>query len=224
MDSLLHEFPEILCRPDSSAARNLMVDEQLLRRAAAARAPSLHVWWGGAPTVVLGLSNKVEQAVNQRECERLGIDVVRRFTGGGAVLQAEGVFNYSLAIPSRGLVDPRKVFAVGAALIMAILRTFDLIGYSDGDSDVAIDGRKISGNSQAQRRGALLVHGTLLVDLDYQLLDQVLPHPVREPSYRKGRRHGDFLVSLNDLGKRMARPEIEQRAVRAAQLLFRSVA
>jgi lipoate-protein ligase A len=80
---------------------------------------------------------------------------------------------------------------------------------------VAVGGRKISGNAQAQRRRALIVHGTLLVDFDYGLAEKVLRYPMREPDYRKRRSHREFLVSLRELG---VNPScIEQKAVEAAR-------
>jgi lipoate-protein ligase A len=60
------------------------------------------------------------------------------------------------------------------------------------------------------RRHAVLYHGTLLDSFDLPLVAQVLRHPPREPGYRAGRGHGDFLANLE-----MGRPALEA-TVRAA--------
>jgi lipoate-protein ligase A len=80
--------------------------------------------------------------------------------------------------------------------------------------------RKISGNAQARRGKALLVHGTLLVDFDHDLADAVLKYPPREPAYRLGRPHRDFLVTLRSLGVKADRASIERAAFDVARQVF----
>jgi len=105
-------------------------------------------------------------------------------------------------------------------LICAILAAFGIEGRPEGTSDVAVGDRKISGNAQARRWGAVLVHGTLLVDFNHDLADAVLRHPPREPSYRRGRSHRDFLVTLRALGVGLAHSSIESTAIDAARRLW----
>jgi lipoate-protein ligase A len=97
---------------------------------------------------------------------------------------------------------------------------FGVVGRPEGTSDVAVGDRKISGNAQARRWKALLVHGTLLVDFDYELAEAVLKHPPREPAYRRGRAHRDFLVTLRSLGVNVDRNSIERAALAAAHQVF----
>jgi lipoate---protein ligase len=115
-------------------------------------------------------------------------------------------------------LDPRRAFHFGTDLIIAILDSLGLAGNAEGISDVAIGGRKISGNAQAQRRKALIVHGTLLVDFDYDLAEKVLMYPMREPGYRKRRGHREFLVCLRELGVEIS--GIEKKAVEAARSVY----
>ena len=81
--------------------------------------------------------------------------------------------------------------------------------------------RKISGNAQARKWKALLVHGTILVDFDHELADQVLKYPPREPAYRRGRAHREFLVSLRALGVPADRVSVERAAAYAPARMFR---
>jgi lipoate---protein ligase len=213
---------EVLHRSAPTVAQNLMIDDTLSRTVWDTGRRLLRFWWGGPPAVVIGFSEQPDQVVDQSECLRLGVDVLKRATGGGSVLQTCGVFNYSLVIPAPGSIDPINAFRLGTDLIRAILASFGLIGTPEGTSDVAVGGRKISGNAQARRRGAILVHGTLLVDFDFDLAEKVLRHPSREPAYRRSRSHRDFMVTLRELGVSANRNAIEQKAVEAAKTAFKS--
>src|SRR5262249_19146864 len=66
----------------------------------------------------------------------------------------------------------------------------------EGHTDLALGGRKISGNAQRRKRSHLLFHGGFLLDFDLGLLSAVLRMPPRQPDYRRGRAHADFLTCL----------------------------
>jgi lipoate-protein ligase A len=214
---------EVLCWSAPTVAENLAFDEALARSAWATGRHLLRFWWGGPPAVVMGFSERPEQVVDTAACARLGLDVLKRCTGGGTVLQTSGVLNYSLVMPASDRYNVRAGFRQGTDLVCAILAAFNVDGVPQGTSDVAVGDRKISGNAQARRWKALLVHGTLLVDFDFGLSEEVLRHPLREPDYRRGRRHRDFMVTLRALGVRADRHAIEQVANEAAQHLWERV-
>src|SRR5262249_36514773 len=65
-----------------------------------------------------------------------------------------------------------------------------------GISDLALGGRKFSGNAQQRKRGHLLHHGTLLYAFDVGRIARYLRLPPRQPEYRAGRSHRDFLRNL----------------------------
>ena len=171
--------------------------------------------------MVMGSSEQPNEVVDQAACARLGMDVLKRSTGGGCVLQTSGVLNYALVTPAPSGLDLKGTFRLGTDLICTILDAFGVMGTPEGISDVSVGGRKISGNAQARRWKSLLVHGTLLVDFDYDLAEVVLRHPAREPAYRRGRSHRDFLVTLRSLGVNADRRAIERVALTAARRVFR---
>jgi lipoate---protein ligase len=214
--SICNYEPEIICWSATTVAQNLALDDTMARTASETGRHSLRFWWGGPTAVVMGFSEKINRAVDPDECRMLGIDVLKRSTGGGSVLQTSGVFNYSFVMPLDRMMDPMRAFRFGTDLILAVLRAFGLAGTTEGISDVAVEGRKISGNAQAQRRRALLLHGTLLADFDYDIAERVLRHPSREPVYRRNRSHRDFMITLRELGVKADRQTIEQKAVEAA--------
>ena len=211
---------QILLQSAPSVAANLAMDDAAARSAWESGLRLLRFWWGGPPSVVIGSSERPEQVVYSEACARLGVEVIKRSTGGGSVLQTAGVLNYSLIMPAPASLDPKIGFRPGLDLICAVLAEFGVVGTPAGTSDVAVGDRKISGNAQARRWKAVLVHGTLLVDFDYDLADAVLKHPPREPAYRRARSHRDFLVTLRSLGVKADRTAIEHAALHAAQELF----
>ncbi|MHB1130944.1 MAG: lipoate--protein ligase family protein [Chloroflexota bacterium] len=212
---------EVIIAPPGSVALNLAVDELLVEEAGATGRTVLRLWWGDAPTVVLGNSEKPEVVADLAACERLGVPVIKRRSGGGTVLQTADVLNYSLTTPLRPGLDVHRAFLVGGRLLSDALARLGLVAGQRGTSDVAIGERKISGNAQARRRGGLLLHGTLLYDLDLDLVDACLRHPPREPDYRAGRRHRDFLTSLRAEGIAVSRQQLQEALVAAALALGR---
>lgn len=211
---------DVLCWSAPTVAENVAFDEALAQSASGTGRYLLRFWWGGPPAVVMGWNERVEQVVDSAACARLGVDVLKRCTGGGTVLQTDGVLNYSLVTPAPDHLNLKAVFRQGSDLVCAILATFGVSGVQRGTSDVAVGDRKISGNAQARRWRALLVHGTLLVDVDFHLAETVLLRPPREPEYRRGRSHRDFLVTLRELGIQTDRSVIEKAAIEAAQQVF----
>ncbi len=208
---------EVVVSPHLSVAENVAMDEAMTKTAATEGRYTLRLWWAGAPAVVIGRSEVPEVVANLENCERLGIEVIRRASGGGTVLQMPGVLNYSLTAPGPSVFDIRRTFAVGARYLIEVLAQFRLDAHQRGISDVAVGELKISGNAMAKRWGGLLLHGTLLYDLDIDLLETCLRHPPREPDYRGGRRHRDFITTLRLLGVPASPGEVERAAAETAR-------
>lgn len=213
---------EVLFWSAPTVAENIAFDESMARSAFSSGRRLLRFWWGGPPAAVMGSSERAEQSVNSTACAELGVEVLKRCTGGGTVLQTSGVLNYSLVTPAPVRLDLMAGFRQGTNLIRTLLDAFGVTGTVQGTSDVAVAGRKISGNAQARRWRSLLVHGTLLVDFDFDLAEKVLPHPPREPEYRRARPHRDFLVTLRALGVEADPRTIESVAMEAARRVFGS--
>jgi len=200
---------------------NLRLDEQFAQQAGRAGARVLRLWWGGShPTAVLGCGDKPETALNLEECALRGVGWVKRVTGGGTVLQTRGVFNYSYTAPDAGSPDLQRAFEQGTHLVVRALAQLGIEARHRGTSDVAVGDRKISGNAQARKWKAILLHGTLLVDIDRELMEAVLRHPRKEPDYRRGRAHGDFVVSLRDFGLDVRKAHVEDAFESAAVEIF----
>lgn len=183
-------------------ADHLACDEALLDLCeAGAERAILRVWEPAAPFVVLGYANRIAEHVDVEACRRLRIPILRRTSGGGTVLQGPGCLNYALAVRHAGQGPFAGLHAAMAHVLerhrAMVERLTGRAVEAAGVSDLAIDGRKVSGNSQRRKRRAALVHGTFLLSFDLSLIDAVLPLPARQPAYRERRAHRDFLTNLH---------------------------
>src|SRR5262245_61334976 len=180
------------------AGSHLARDWQLFQSVESGTSEHLfRIWDVKDPVVVAGRSNRLEDWVNLDACRRDGVPVVRRFSGGGAVVLGPGCVNYAVAI---SLVSRPELADVGASLcfvLQHIVNAFGLEGLAVAPpSDLALDGRKVSGNAQRRGRRAMLQHGTILYDFDPSLAVRYLETPPREPAYRRRRRHDDFMGNV----------------------------
>jgi len=77
------EVMEVVCWSAPTVAENLARDDSAARSVAVTGLRRLRFWWGGPPAVVMGSSERPEQVVDAEACARLGVDVLKRSTGGG---------------------------------------------------------------------------------------------------------------------------------------------
>lgn len=184
----------------STSEENLALDEALLLEVESRkRGPTLRLWEWPDPVVIVGRSSQVADEVEVAACRRDGVPILRRCTGGCAVLLGAGCLNFTLALAVR----PERHFAgISAAIEIILERVVSALRpvVPDvelcGTSDLAVHGRKVSGNSQRWMKGAFLHHGTLLYDFPVDRVSRYLTLPGRQPDYRQGRDHAAFLTNL----------------------------
>jgi lipoate-protein ligase A len=142
---------------------NLALEEAILRAVGEGREPPTLRLWRNPRCVVIGRGQDPEAEVDLAAARKLGIPVVRRPSGGGAVYHHPGNLNFSLFLPLTG----RWRSAAGSRAYLASLladslsRRFGLLAEARA-GDVYVRGMKVSGSAQLRRR-ALLHHGTLLL-------------------------------------------------------------
>jgi len=180
---------------------NLACDEALLDLCEAGGADELLRFWEPRQHfVVLGYANEAEREADLSFCRAHRIPVLRRCTGGGTVLQGPGVLNYSLMLRFDGAGPLHSISATNEFILArhaaALAPLISAPVKRQGQTDLAIGGLKFSGNAQRRQRRCLIFHGAFLLNLDIGLVEQALPLPSREPDYRAGRSHADFLVNL----------------------------
>jgi lipoate---protein ligase len=186
-------------------AGNLACDEALLDWCEAGGGDEvLRFWESPESFVVVGYANKVASEVNVEACEARDIPILRRASGGGTVVQGPGCLSYALILRINADGPTRDVSAANrfimdrnrAAIESAIGNRQSAIRVQ-GHTDLATGGLKFSGNSQRRRRKFLLFHGTFLLNFDLALVSELLQMPSKQPGYRRGRRHEEFVTNLN---------------------------
>jgi lipoate-protein ligase A len=202
-----------------SPVENLACDEALLDWCESGEgAECLRFWESPEPFVVVGYANKVATEVNVTACEARKIPILRRCSGGGTVVQGPGCLNYTLVLPITKdgplhsiVVANQFIMRRNRAVIESVGRVTPCAPHDGGQrtarpanaiavrghTDLAIGGRKFSGNSQRRRKHFLLFHGTFLLNFDLALIGDLLRMPSKEPDYRESRHHADFLTNLN---------------------------
>jgi len=153
-----------------------------------------HFWESARPIVVLGRGGRIEEQVNQPACAADNVAILRRCSGGGAVVLAPGCLNYTLLFSLEAHPHFRNVARSFGEILAPIA---DALGAEiQGQSDLVYRGRKVSGNAQRRTATTLLHHGTLLYGFDPALAARYLLEPTRQPDYRRRRPHTEFLGNL----------------------------
>ena len=133
-----------------------------------------YTWKPGA--VSIGYFQSMKDEVNLDTCRELGIDCIRRWTGGGAVYHdAKGEITYSLIAPAS--LFPKNIiksYEIICGWIVNGLRALGIDAVFSPVNDVLVGGKKISGSAQTRRGGILLQHGTVLFDHDLATMFSVL--------------------------------------------------
>jgi len=174
--------------------------------------------------VVVGYGNHVQTEANTAACDKDGIPILRRCSGGGTVLQGPGCLNYSLVLKAE---EGGPLASITAANRFIMERNRGAVENEcrrkkeecriqvRGFTDLTLDPRphgapkqsgggstldpalKFSGNAQRRKKHFLLFHGTFLLNFDLALIDKFLRMPSKEPDYRQGRSHTNFLTNLH---------------------------
>lgn len=153
------------------------------------------IWQPASYFVAIGRGAKISEEVDLAAAEVEDVPVFRRISGGGAVVAGPGCLLYATMLsleqrPELRMIDAAHNFVM-TRMLAALQPVFPGLRI-DGICDLVKGDRKISGNSMRVRRNWLLYHGTLLLNMDLNKLE-LLKHPPREPNYRAGRAHAEFV-------------------------------
>ncbi|MDR2179210.1 MAG: lipoate--protein ligase [Synergistaceae bacterium] len=153
---------------------NLALEEYLCLRATR-DGSRFFMLWQNEPSIIVGRFQNTLEEIDTAFVEERGIHVVRRNSGGGAVYHDLGNINYSFVLPdSSGEFSSAFDFAFFTEPIIRALAALGVAAESSGRNDLAIQGKKVSGGAQFRRGGVTLHHGTLLYNVDLEVLSQAL--------------------------------------------------
>ncbi|MFB8188294.1 biotin/lipoate A/B protein ligase family protein [Microbacterium sp. NPDC055988] len=162
-----------------SPRMNLALDEVLTARVGEGRRrPTLRIWEWNESAVVIGSFQSYRNEVDPEGAARHGFDVVRRISGGGAMLMAAGqIITYSLYVPASLVAG--MTFADSYAFlddwVLQALRSLGIDAVYQPLNDIASPTGKIGGAAQKRlANGGVLHHATLSYDIDGQVMTEVL--------------------------------------------------
>lgn len=138
-------------------------------------------FYGWEPAAVsIGRFQDLEEVVDLEQCRKLGVQVVRRSTGGGAVFHDSGKeITYSVICPEEMMPrDINEAYQEIGGWVVNALKLLGIEGTFEPINDVLVNGKKISGSAQSRRQGIFLQHGTLIYDLDRARMFSVLKVPL----------------------------------------------
>lgn len=173
----------LLSLETNNAAMNMAIDEAILNARITEQIPNTLRLYRWCPSAVsLGKNQDPETEIYLDTCKQLGVDVVRRISGGGTVYHDfEGEVTYSAIAKTSdlGTVDITTVYLKIYSAITDALRILGVpADFSSGDAkncpNLTVIGKKISGSSQAISRGVVLQHGTILRSVDLPKMFQLL--------------------------------------------------
>ena len=127
--------------------------------------------WQNRPAVIVGFNQEVNTEVNLDYLKENGIDLVRRVTGGGAVYHDLENLNYTIVGRSE---DLERDYPEYASLLAKALQTLGVPATLSGRNDILVEGRKVSGFAKRVCKNRLMVHGTLMYNVDVDVLTHVL--------------------------------------------------
>ncbi len=199
--------------------RELDLDLAILARAENSGERTFRVWSVEDPVVVIGRSVDAAIEVNTAFCSQNDIPIVARPSGGRSVLIGPGSLQYAFGAPY-SLAPELESIAGSKRFCNRMLQAAspELAALTEDESgDLMRDDRKVAGLALKRGRSAMLLHGTILVSADLELIAQALHHPQREPAYRGGRAHREFLANLEKLDTRRLNDRVNELLAETAQ-------
>jgi lipoyl(octanoyl) transferase len=188
----------VIDTPPADGAWNMAMDEALMEAARDGAPPTVRFYRWSPACLSLGRNQPAAERYDLEAIARLGLDVVRRPTGGRAVLHRREL-TYSVVTADGLLGSPRAAYSAINAALAAGLRSLGVPVelHSRGlrrapvpsiapcfrepaEGEVVARGRKLIGSAQYSDRGATLQHGSLLLADDQRTVRTLLLHPEPE--------------------------------------------
>jgi lipoate-protein ligase A len=170
----------------TNPAQNLKEEEEIFEKVERGRLGNTARFWVNDKCLVKGRARTSKYGwYREEEALRLGIPVYERTTGGGVVYHDLGNLNWSffVRIPGR-LLSPERVFREGSAFVVVALKKIGIDAYFAPPNRIEVSGYKVSGMAARSTINTLLVHGTLLLNSDLNMLNRLCIPPEGCPPVR----------------------------------------
>ena len=193
----------LLVSPADTGARNMAIDQAVAECVQAERTPPTLRFYTWRPRALsIGYAQPIA-SVDRRRAARLGVDIVRRPTGGQAILHHDEL-TYAVALPrghplaADGVLESYGVISRGLTAGLGLLGLAPRSGgwgpasspVSDGvcfvspsRHEIAVDGHKLIGSAQTRLHRGILQHGSIVLTHDPEIFSLMgVPEPPSAPS------------------------------------------
>ncbi len=207
-----------------SASFGLAADEYMTTRSDGA--PLLRLYTYKSHCALIGRFQHLDSEIRQDYCKANNIEINRRPTGGGAILMGADQLGLAITVPreqnKKRNLGVRELFHHYARGVVDALTGVGISGSFHRKNDIEVDGRKIAGMGfYFDRKGGLLFHTSLLVDLDVELMLNTLRTPWEKISDKHIKTVSKRVTTLRkETGTSISIPEVRQLIKRAYQTAF----
>ncbi len=164
----------------NTAAMNMAIDRAVLVASSKDMVPPTVRFYGWSPPAIsIGYFQSLKEEVDLDNCNKLGVNYVRRITGGGAVFH-EDELTYSIIIPESHKEIPNNIMDSYGRICGAMIKGLKELCIQSKYvpiNDIITDGKKISGSAQTRKLKTVLQHGTILTDVDVDKMFSLLKVP-----------------------------------------------
>lgn len=217
---------------------NMALDEALLEWHSKGLIPPTIRFYGWNPaTLSLGYFQRVKEEINLDKVKEYQLGLVRRMTGGRAVLHDKEL-TYSVIVSEEHPLMPKTVSEAYRVISQGLLEGFKELGLDayfaipqteeeraklknprsaicfDAPSwyELVVEGKKIAGSAQTRQRGVILQHGSILIDLDEDKLFDLFLYQNDRIKERLQKSFTNKAVTINSIAKDKVDIEIARNA------------
>ncbi len=172
---------------------NMALDEAILEAVIQQKSPNtLRFYKWNPSTASIGRNQSLNREIDMDFTIKKGFNIVRRITGGGAVFHdCNGEITYSITCPIKFLEELHayKVIEQFEIITQGIIEGLKIYGLTPEKGIIHcpalfLGGKKFSGNAQVRKKGHVLQHGTILLEIDPDLMYSVLKAPPNVSKFR----------------------------------------
>ncbi|MFD1017596.1 lipoate--protein ligase family protein [Thalassobacillus hwangdonensis] len=204
----------------ATPAFNMALDEALLNWHSEGKIPPVLRFYGWEPAgLSVGYFQKTKGKIDLDGVKRHGFELVRRQTGGRAVLHDQEL-TYSVIVSEEHPSMPKSVKEAYLILSQGLLEGFTNLGIKaefaipDGSLDATgsavcfeepswyeliVDNKKAAGSAQTRKKGVILQHGSIPIDVDDVKLFDLFTYPNERVKERARKAFGDKAVAINEI-------------------------
>ncbi len=174
-------------------------DAELLQEGSGSGA--MTAWVPERLVAVIGCGSDPARELNLAAVKAEMVPVIRRPTGGCSVILSPNMYAISFVLRGRNQMKSCSYFNAFGELLVEALKTLGLKNlHKAGTSDIVLGDRKIAGSALYRTKEMVFHHAVINISERPSTINRLLAVPPREPRYRSGRSHSEFVTSLRDNG------------------------